>query len=378
MSSSAAGRYGFSETVVEAVKPQKPLEEAAIEMVPPSLSVDEQAQVVRHNNRQLLQAAAAEAADDPARAAVKRASEGLTIPELVIASGEAIRSQQPSSIRRYLAKASVAWDSVLQEADDGGAAGAVHALRRQGVNIRPSKWTAVFFNLIVHCLFIWAVLAVLYKVLVAGEERKALQGQFVSYSSTDFKQALSQAGAVSSAKEAAWLASLDPAAFAGDAPAGWPSNWDDNFPANLPETWRDDWPATWPALPPVTLKQAVKAALPVLKTAHRMVPEKDPTARVFNTDLLNLSFIIMGFLALLFVFGVCALRWGANIPMARMVSSALVHNLAFTIVISAAEGMFFWFVGRHFIPEPPSSIIRNLITSMQGAFQGEAAKRPAN
>lgn len=363
-----AGRYDTSKHAqIRVTKPGS--NPALVPAAPPSaLALQEAAQVQRFNNRQLMKAALG---NKPQTASKPTPTQ--TLPELVVASGDALQSGSSTAVRRQLAETTLALDAVLKNADDGGAGGAVHALRKRGVNIRPSRWTSVAFNLLMHSLFIWAVLAVLYEFLVAGEERAALQGQFVKYSSVNLKQALEQAGGVSSAQEAAFLEGLDPSGFAGAAPPGWAAGWDSAWPANLPSTWREDWPSTWPALPAVTLQDAVKASLPALRAARRMVPDKDPTAALFNSNLIGLAFLIAAFLLILFIMGTLALRFGADVPVARMTTSAVLHNLGFTLVIGAAEGLFFWFVGKHLIPEPPSSIIKNVLGAIKTSLKEKAA-----
>ena len=277
-------------------------------------------QTARLNNRAVLNAAR-EMAADPAAAAVVAMGKIPSLQEVVVHSAAAVEGGNPNTMKRALGDSSALLDDLMMGADESGARGAVLTLRKRGLVIKPPRWAAVAVNMIMHVLVLWAVLTILYDVLVAKEEQFALQGQFTGYARTNLRQALEAADAKSDG----------------------------------------------------ALADAVVPVLPVLRSVRRSVPPSVGRSQ-YNSAVVGVAYVVVGALCLFFVGALLMLGGGVGVPVARLGASTLIHNLALLIIMGAAEGLFFWFVGRNLIPEPPSSIITSLLTSLQTSLAAEAKR----
>lgn len=205
------------------------------------------------------------------------------------------------------------FDDIMKASDREGVRGVIKEVRSKGMVVRVSHGTSFALNLILHVALLFAALTLLYDLMVAKDEQNALQGQFTRYSSTNL------------------LASLK----AADA--------------------REDG----------VIKESFAAALPVMKMIRKGIPESDQATTNWNRYIISIAYFITAAIFLLFITIVVALWWGAGVPVARTVCTAIVYQFILMLFIGGAEAAFFLLVGKKRVPEPPSSIVRNLLTSLK-------------
>jgi hypothetical protein len=181
----------------------------------------------------------------------------------------------------------------------------------------PPHGAELAFNLLLHTFVFFAVLTVLYILVISPMETKALATQ------------------------------VQGAAYAGVQAA---------LTAATPEE-----------------TQALQGMLPALRRLRAVSPSVDPTRELHNQSVLASAWVIVGALGLAFVVAACVMA-AARMKLGATMGHVFAENAIMLAILGAIEGGFFMLVASKYVPVMPSVLADTAVGTLKANFPGPPAK----
>jgi len=163
----------------------------------------------------------------------------------------------------------------------------------------------------IHAFILWSFLIVFFFIYISKIEKDAFEDEFASIISENLPKMLAKADAATSGK----------------------------------------------------FKQGLQNAGPILDIMHRSVNKDDPEVADYNSWLRLVAFSVSGVLFLLLAIGIYS-RWSScakTVPLPKL----FVKNAVTFLLVAVVEFLFFWYIGKNYVPAKPSQLVTDIITRMK-------------
>jgi len=187
-------------------------------------------------------------------------------------------------------------------------------LEESGYPIRPAFGTELALNIVFHVFILFLALTILYIIVVAPLEEKALSTQVDSQIKSGIFNGFSS------------MKSKD------------------------------------------SVKQTLQDISPTLRKIRKLYEGEDPARKARNQSVMNFSWAVVAALGLSFIVSVMILSFGSGVAMRKPVATIIFENLIIFAIIGAAEFTFFKLVAANFIPVKPSVVGKVAMSTLKEAF----------
>lgn len=116
------------------------------------------------------------------------------------------------------------------------------------------------------------------------------------------------------------------------------------------------------------VKKVMQDISPTLRKIRKLYAGEDPARKAHNQSVMNFAWAVVAALGLSFIVSVMILSFGSGVAMRKPVATIIFENLIIFTIIGAAEFTFFKLVAANFIPVKPSVVGKVAMSTLKEAF----------